>query len=337
MKALVYTAPKELQLQEFPIPSVEAGEVRIRVRSAGICGSDLHGYLGKSKKRVPPLVLGHELVGDVDVVGGQVTDLQSGERVTVNPLLTCGECEQCRSGQENICPNRILLGMTRHGAYMEFITVPRSAVYTLRPTTADNDAVLIEPLANAVHIISNYMNKQGDTVAVFGAGTVGMTVMKVAQLLGAGKTIIVDINDDRLEVATALGANVAINSSQHDVVQAIREATGGSGVALAVDAVGLGVTRKQAMQSVKQGGNVVFVGLVESVSEIDCLEIIARELHVSGAYAYTHNDFRRAVEFVENGLTFEPYIETLPLERGEEGFIRLMNNPGKVVKFALVP
>src|ERR687885_499557 len=153
MQALVYTAPRRLEIQDLVTPRPEGNEVVVRVSACGICGSDVHGFLGKSRIRIPPAILGHEFTGRVADVGEAVTGISVGDRVVIQPVVGCGVCPWCQSGRPNICPRRQLIGAHRPGAFAEYVTVPARVVYHLPDSLSDLDGALVEPLGNAMHML----------------------------------------------------------------------------------------------------------------------------------------------------------------------------------------
>src|SRR5688572_20258821 len=230
MKALVLTAPEKLELQDVPEPTPSTGEVLIRVSSAGICGSDIHGFLGHSPRRRPPLVLGHEAVGTIAAVHPSVTAFSAGQRVYINPLISCGSCDACRQHRENTCASWRLLGMDRvQGAYAEYVAVPATQLQPIPDSITDRDAVIAEPLANLVHCFRISMDGTPKSIAILGAGTMGNLALQLAKLRGIEQILVADTNTQRLDAAAQLGATV-INSATDDPVARIRAATDNGGV-----------------------------------------------------------------------------------------------------------
>src|SRR5439155_19455337 len=173
MKALVYFGPRRMELQELPEPIPGAGEARVRVRAAAICGADLDGFREASPRRIPPLVMGHEAVGRIDAVGDGVDPALVGERVVAMPVVSCGACARCVEGRPNLCPNRRLMGMSFPGAFAEAFTIAASQLMPVPPSLDTETASIVEPLANAVHVVDRAV-KEGDDVLVIGAGPIGL-------------------------------------------------------------------------------------------------------------------------------------------------------------------
>lgn len=339
MKALVWVAPHKIGLQEKPVPVPREDEVLIRVRAAGICGSEVEGFLGKSDKRVPPLIMGHEFAGDVEHSGTRGDDPLNGKRIVVEPYLSCGVCEECLQGRDNLCPFRQLIGVHRPGGFAEYVAVPRKAVYVLPESLDYIGATIVEPLAVSVRLF--HQNQRGllKWVAIFGAGAQGLLALQVARAFGAD-TIISDINPSRLESAKAVGAWEVIHAKEEDPVQRIHEITKGRGVDLAVDAAGLSMTRQQALASLKQGGTVVCVGLGadEAMTTLNFLDVVNKELRVVGAYAYSTWEFLQAMDLLARAkINRGGWVEEIPLEEGPRAFEELARGEARVAKFVLIP
>lgn len=338
MKALVYTAPYRVELQDLPRPQPGPGEVLIQVAAAGICGSDVHGFRGRSARRKPPLVMGHEFTGRVAALGSGVDDLPLGQMVVVNPLLPCGACEWCLAGRSHICPYRKLIGMDRPGAFADYVVVPRRAIFPLPDGMSPALGTMAEALANSVHIIQQNAAGLMRGVAVVGAGTQGLLALQMARLAGISPRLITDMEPYRLEVARELGADLAIHAREQDPVQAVLDFTGGRGVDLVIEAVGHNVTRQQAIAMAAPGGRIVFLGLHEVWSELDCQAIVARELTVRGSYAYSSHDFLTSLDLLASGrVEVSSWLDEAPLTEGQRVFEALADHPGRWIKVALIP
>ena len=236
MRALMYIGTRQMEMQDVPEPQAVSGTVVLKVGAASICGSDLHGFLGMSKKRVPPLVMGHEFTGQVIEIGGGVEHLAIGDRVTVNPILSCGHCVECQRGRSSICPKRTVIGIDHPGAFANYISVPARLCFKLPDHIGDIEGSMVESLSNALHIFERSVHNQGfiKSVAIIGAGTQGLLALQVARHIGATRIAITDMVPSRLEMATSLGATVAINVRDTDPIEAIMEMTDGQGVDVAV-------------------------------------------------------------------------------------------------------
>jgi threonine dehydrogenase-like Zn-dependent dehydrogenase len=339
MKALVWVALSKIDLQEVDKPVPQRDEVLIRVRAAGICGSEVEGFLGKSDKRIPPLIMGHEFAGDVEQSGAGVDDPLNSKRVVVEPYLTCGECEECLQGRDNLCPSRQLIGVHRPGGFAQYVAVPRKAVYVLPNNLDYVGGSIVEPLAVSVRIFQQNQRGLLKWVAIFGAGAQGLLALQVATMFGS-ETIISDINHSRLESATALGASAVIRADQEDPMQRIHEITEGGGVDLAIEAAGLSITRQQALASLKIGGTVVLVGLGadEAMTTFNCVDMINKELRVVGAYAYSTWEFLQAMDLLaREKINRTGWVEEISLEEGPKAFDELARGKARAAKIVLIP
>ncbi len=293
MKALVYEAPYQMTVHDVPQPTIAADEVLIQVAYSGICGSELSGFEGKNSLRKPPLIMGHEFSGIVVEMGAQAVisrpDLQMGTRVTANPLITCGQCDYCLMGRQQLCAKRKLLSAGLPGSNAEFVAIAASNVLVLPDGMAMTTAALTEPMAFAVHTARVAAPQPGESVLVVGAGPIGL--MTIQALLAHGlKTIYcADLNAERLAMVESLGA-VAVN---------LKEWNGS--VDIAIDAVGATSTRVSCAKAVRAGGRIIWLGLHEAESSLPINDLIRREIVSYGAFAYTPLDFRAALNGLASG------------------------------------
>lgn len=347
MNALVWLGPREMAWREEPLPEPAAGQVRLRVEAVGICGSELSGYLGHNSLRVPPLVMGHEFSGVVEAVGpaagaeasgagdalpGRAAAVGVGDRVVVNPLLSCGECGFCVGGHENLCLTRALIGAHLPGAFAERVVVPAAACWPLPDDVDFVTGSLAEPLACAVRAVS--LARSGDPphdgppnggLHVIGAGPIGLLCARVARRAGFREVSIHDPNEERMALAASWG--VAGSSRAPGAADA------------AIDAVGLEVTRRDAIQAVRRGGTAVFIGLHAPQAAFDGNDLVRDEKVVRGCFAYTHADFARAVELLATD-TVPPaarWVDVRDLREGRACFEELTGPAPASVKIVLRP
>src|SRR5882762_641046 len=328
MKALVLTGKERVEMQEMPAPIPEDGEVLLRVSAAGICGSDIHGFLGHSPRRKPGLILGHEAVGVVAELGRGVKIVKAGQRVYVNPLISCGKCEACLSGRENCCANWRLLGMDRvHGAYAEFVAVPASQLRVIPDDISDERAVWAEPLANIVHCFRISINEKPRSMAILGTGTMGALGLTVAKARGIEKVVVVDKNEARLDAAKQIGAHQAINIDRENAKEAIGK------VDYVFDAVGVSSMRRLALNIGKRGGRIAFLGMGENETTLPFIDMIRNEQAIFTSFAYTPADFAESVRLIEAGdAPPDRWTEIRPLSQGQESFMKMAHDPGSTLK-----
>ncbi|MYJ79278.1 MAG: alcohol dehydrogenase catalytic domain-containing protein, partial [Caldilineaceae bacterium SB0670_bin_27] len=198
MQALVWTAPETMEMQEQPDPTPVANEVVIRVAYAGICGSELSGFLGHNALRTPPLVMGHEFAGEIVEVGRDVTGFEVGDAVTVNPLTYCGQCRTCRMGLTQLCPERVLVGAHRPGAFAEFVSIPAFVTHKLPEGMSLRSGALTEPVGVGVRIGRLAGDVAGESALIIGAGPIGLLALQALQLAGADRIFIADLDPERL-------------------------------------------------------------------------------------------------------------------------------------------
>lgn len=336
MKALVYVAPGRVEMQDVADPPVREGEVLLEVSAAGICGSDLHGFLGLSERRQPGLVMGHETVARVAEVHPGVRGWSRGQRVCFNPLVSCGACAACLSGRQNLCADWRLFGMDRlHGTYAERIAVPARQLHLLTESLPEPEAILVEPMAVVVHALRISQVEPPQSVAVLGAGPLGALALVLAKLRGVPRVCVVDVNAERLAVARTLGADLTIDASRDDAVEAVREWSAG-GADYVVEAAGVDATRRAAMAAAARGGRVVFLGLAQHDTGLPWTTLIREEKVIFTSFAYAPRDFAAAVSLIEaRRFDLKPWTEILPLDRGQEGFAKMAHTPGATLKMML--
>jgi threonine dehydrogenase-like Zn-dependent dehydrogenase len=326
MRALVYTAPRQLALEERPRPRPAAGECEIAVTAAGICGSDIAGFLGRSHHHTPPLVLGHELVGR----------RPDGERVVANPLISCGHCAACISGTQNLCSDWRLLGMDQiSGCHAEFIAIPESHVYEIPDHLTDARAVLAEPLANIVHLFRIAAPPPFFRMGIVGGGTMGSLALLTARRLGVREILVEDVSDARLETVREMGATLAVNAGTEEGRGEGRRFAG-RGLDLVLDASGTSAARQSAFDLCRPGGMVVLLGMGQGSSEIDFAASIRKEHRVAMSFAYTPADFERALKLLTAGeIDLSPWTIEMPLEEGQKAFERMSSAPGATLRMVL--
>ncbi len=326
MRALVYTAPHTVTMEERPRPQAGSGECEIEIAAAGICGSDISGFLGHSRRRIPPLVLGHELVGRK----------LDGTRVVANPLISCGRCAACMSGAQNLCSSWRLLGMDQTaGCYQEFVTVPESQIFPIPDRLSDAQAVVAEPLANIVHLFRISAPLPFFRMGIVGGGTMGSLALLTAKRLGVREVLVQDVSDVRLWTARGMGATLAVNASSEEGRREAKRFVG-NGLDLVLDASGSSAARQSAFDLCRPGGMVVLLGMGSERSEIDFVTSIRKEHRVTMSFAYTPGDFARALQLLIDGeIDISPWTVELPLEQGQQAFDKMANAPGDTLKMLL--
>lgn len=340
MRAAVMTATRRIDIQELPIPEAGPGEVLIRVRAAGICGGDLHGFIGTHPYRSkPPVQMGHEMAGDVVDVGLGVISVVKGDRVSVLPPRACGCCPICMGGAPNLCKNRLNLGTIQWpGCFADYITAPEDSVFKVPSHVTHQEAAIAEPLSVAIHAVRRIGTVLGGSVAILGAGTIGLACVVAAREAGAATICVTDIADFNLGVANRFGASLTVNSRQQDPVAVIREATGGRGVDSVLITAGFSSVLDQAIAMVRPQGMVVIVALFDDVVTIEqSYSLISGEKVITSSWASTPQDFKTAIDLIASGRikTKDFITHRLPLERTQEGMELLERRYEDCVKIIL--
>jgi len=303
VKAVRLTAiGSPLEEQEVPVPRPAPGEALVRVRAAGICHSDVHYRAGTSPVGPLPITPGHEVAGEVAALGAGAAGLREGDRVCLHYLATCGQCEYCLRGQEHFCRQGAMMGKHRDGGFAEYVLMPaRSLVPLPEEIGFDAGAVMMCSSATSLHALRVGRLQAGETVAVFGAGGLGLSAVQLAGALGALDVYAIDIDGERLLLAQGYGAT-PVNALGGDPVQALRELTSGRGVDVALEVIGLPLTMRQAVRSLAPMGRAVLVGITDRPLELDSYrELIGREAAVMGSSDHLRSELDLLLEFARRG------------------------------------
>jgi len=328
MKALVYTAPETLEYRDEADPAPAPGEALVRIDAVGICGSDMHAWHGHDPRRVPPLILGHEAAGEV-VAGAGI-----GRRVTMNPLITCGRCTYCLTGRSNLCENRTMIGMTRAGAYAQFMTIPEHCLVDLPEGMNPSQAALTEPTATAWHAVdlaerACWRPLAECDVLVIGGGAVGLLTALVVRSRGARTVRLAETNVLRRKTVERSGIECFDPTSALPDRQSVH---------VVFDCVGGARTRESAIGAARPGGVVVHVGLQESSGGVDVRRITLSELAFIGVYTYTTADLRAAADALHRGALGDlQWVESRPLAEGPAAFRDLDGGRTAAAKIVLLP
>jgi 2-desacetyl-2-hydroxyethyl bacteriochlorophyllide A dehydrogenase len=320
MKAIRLSAiGSPLEEQRIEIPPVGSRDVLIRVRAAGICHSDAHYRDKVSPVRFLPITLGHEVAGVVEETSADVSAFTKGDRVCVHYLVTCGQCRFCQAGTEQFCPTGEMIGKHRDGGYAEFIVVPERSIFRLPDEIPfDQGAILMCSSATSLHALNKARLRDGETVAIFGVGGLGVSAIQLAKHLGAAKVFAVDINPAKLALAKHLGA-IAVNPSAGDPVAQIQELTDGRGVDVALELIGLPVTMRQAVQSLAILGRAALVGLTQQSFEVaPYSELLNKEAEIIGVSDHLASEIPVLLDLARTGKLdlSHDIIRTVPLEAG---------------------
>lgn len=324
MRALVYVEVGKMRIEQRPRSAPAAGEMEIAVETAGICGADISGFLGRSRRRKPPLILGHELAGRTS----------TGERVVVDPLIPCGRCVECLAGATNLCPNLRLLGMdSTQGCFAEFVSVPQCQVHGISSELADAQAVLVEPLANVVHLFRRALPEPPFRMGIIGSGLMGSLALRMAPLAGASEVLVEDVDETRLAAARRGGATWAVHA---ETGQNEARDFSGHGLDLVLDACGSERARQEAFDLCRPGGTVVLLGMAAERSTMDFGAAIRKEQTALMSFGYTPSDFKRSLKLIVGGtIDLRHCTAEMPLEEGQKAFEKMSTSRGDTLKMLL--
>lgn len=340
MKALRYLAPGQLAVEQMPDPKLEENEVLIKVCACGICGSDVHGYLGITGRRIPPMTMGHEFSGIVLENGKNANKFKIGEKVVVQPIGFCGECDNCKKGLTNMCLNKKFFGvLTKDGAFCEYVAVPEKLIYSLPENFPVERAALVEPYAVAYGSLVKSGSIKDLTVMVIGAGTIGLCILQLAKLHNPKKIIVSDLSDRRLALAKELGADEVINPGKQDYLEEISRITNGGMLDVTFEAVGVEATANQSIKSLRIGGMAVWAGMSQKEMTINMQDIVCSAREVRGTFNYTHEEFGQVVKIVGSGKVDTEKIvsKTVSLEEAPLAFSELHKRPDEFIKIIVDP
>jgi len=331
MKALVYTAPEQLAFRDMPDPAPSEDEELVEIEASGICGSDMHAFLGHDERRPAPLILGHEAAGTI------ASGPRAGERVVINPLVTCGRCWACRQGRSNLCESREIISMPpRAGAFARYVSMPRQNLIAVPETVSSEQAALTEPLAcgwHAVRLAGAMLVEPWPAVTalVLGGGAIGLGAALALKDRGAERVWISEPNAQRRDGIEATGRFETFDPLSKDLPDA-------ASFDLVIDAVGLAATRAAACRFARPGGAIVHIGLAEGTGGLDVRRMTLQEISFVGTYTYTDADFRdTAAALFAGRLGMLDWVDIRPLSDGLRAFEDLRDGRVAAPKILLRP
>jgi L-iditol 2-dehydrogenase len=343
LKALVLKDYKKFEVEDVPIPEIGPEDVLIRVKACSICGSDVHGMDGSTKRRIPPVIMGHEASGIIDKIGSSVRNFKPGDRVTFDSTIYCGKCYYCFNGKINLCDNRRVLGVScseyrQNGAFAEYVAVPQHILYRIPDAVSFERAAMVEPLSIALHAINRTSLKLNDNVAVVGAGMIGLLIIQLLVSAGCGKVIAVDIDPDKLQLAKKFGAFTGIKADGRNVAEEILSITNNRGADASFEVVGISSTLDIAIKCLKKGGLATILGNLSPVVEMPLQLVVTREITVNGSCA-SAGEYERCLDMISRGaVDMDTFISAVaPLEEGAAWFKRLYEKEPGLMKVVLKP
>lgn len=338
MQAAVYLGAEDIQVQDWPEPSLSAGEVLVQVHYAGICGTDMMIYRGKHPRATPPRVLGYEVFGSIADLGPGVEPAwRKGRRVAVYPLISCGQCTPCREGNAYVCEKLGLIGIDRDGGFATYVKADQQQLVLVPDEASDEQAAVIEPLAVTVHAVRNSSFRPGDSVLVTGGGPIGNLLTQVLRASGARSVIVSETRPLRRDLARRIGF-ATLNPDEEKPAAALLRLGGERHVDAVFEATGVSAAYKDAVECCKVRGELVFVGIPKAPPELDILSIVFKEISIRSARVYTLRDFQAAIALLaRHAVDVLPLItDRLPLRETSAGFER-MRKAETSLKILLVP
>jgi threonine dehydrogenase-like Zn-dependent dehydrogenase len=332
LKALRYLAPQLVKTEDIAQPVCAESEALIRVHSAGICGTDVAIFAGKHPRAKAPLVMGHEFAGEiVEIKSSEIdSEIAVGDKVTVYPLLICGQCWACKNGFSHVCRNLKLIGIDRDGAFAEYVNVPVDLIIKYPEDLTFDQGALIEPLAVGVHAVEMAGEPDWQTAVVVGSGPIGLLVGLCLKHSGIETTLISDINSHRLKRAEKLGFHT-FNSTEGNLVDLVNEVTHEEGADIVFECAGSSSASLQMCDLVRPRGKVIMVSVHKEPHPVDLRAISFKEITMIGTRVYTRDDYQRALEIIKGLPCDELISHRLGIDHGAEGF-ELMQKPEDVCK-----
>ena len=336
MKSVVVETPGKIAVVEREIPAIKENQVLVKVKAAGICGSDVHIFHGKNAFATYPRVVCHEFAGEIAKVGDQAGDFAVGEHVVVDPVVSCGHCYACRIGRHNVCTSLHVMGVHEDGGFQEYVAVNADQVYKLPADLPWEIAATVEPFSIGAQVAHRGRLSGDDTVLICGAGPIGLIILQVAKMKGA-RVAILDLEESRLEKAKELGADMIINGNTTDLVDAMKEFTDGLGFNLIYEATANAKILATCIRDLpSQAGRVVVLGFTTQELPIRQVDIMGRELEIIGTRLNNHR-FPEVIDWFKAGSVKPQEIitHTFPFEKAAEAFQFSDENPDKVLKIIL--
>ena len=318
----VMTAPGEIMFRQIPVPKAGEGQILIRIRMIGICGSDIHVYHGKHPFTTYPVTQGHEVSGEIVALGQGVEGFRLGQKVTVEPQVFCGKCHPCTHGKYNLCEELKVMGFQTTGVASTYFAVDASKVTPLPESLSFEEGAMIEPLAVAVHAVRRFGEVEGKKVAVLGAGPIGNLVAQSAKALGADTVMVTDVSDYRLELAKRCGADVTVNTAGEDFGQAMVRCMGPDKADVIYDCAGSNVTMNQAIRCARKGSVIILVAVFADMATVDLAVLNDHELDLNTTMMYRHEAYVTAIELVEQGkVQLRPLMSrTFPFRQFKQAY-----------------
>ena len=343
MKALVLEEYGQLVYKDVPEPVISKNDdIKIKVKAVSVCGSDIHGFDGSTGRRKPPVIMGHEVSGIVSETGSSVSLFKPGDKIIINSTLFCGKCPYCLSGRINLCDNRKVFGVSCDdyridGAYTEYLVVPERIVYRIPDDMPFEKAALVEPLSVGLHAAKISRAGINKKAVVMGAGTIGLFIIQALKIMGTGKIIAVDIDDEKLGLAEKLGADFTVNSGKQDALEKVSEILG-EGADVVFDVVGIQKVSEQGLNMLKKGGQLILIGLQDKAISYPVQKMISNELQIQGSYI-SSDEYPDCIELLHDGKIDVSWLTDnyVPLSEGAQWFRRMKEKEKGLYKIIFNP
>jgi L-iditol 2-dehydrogenase len=335
MKQAVMLSPGSIEYREVPIPKITDQQVLVNIKRIGVCGSDIHVFHGRHPYTSYPVVQGHEVSGVVDKLGAEVSGISPGDKVTIEPQVSCGKCFPCTHGLYNICNHLKVLGFQTTGTASDYFVVDAKKLVKLPESIGLNEGAMIEPLAVGIRAIQKGGNITGLNVLVFGAGPIGNLVAQSAKAMGASAVMIADINNLRLKVAESCGIDFTINPMEEDLEKVVASRFGRERKAdLIIECAGVSETLGSAILNARKGSSLIVVAVYGEKPVVDMAMVNENELSIIGTARYNIDDFRTAIELVKDKkITLGPLVtDEFDFLHYEEAYLKIQNNPESTMK-----
>lgn len=330
---------RPLKLVEVPVPQPGTGEILVRVKAAGICSSDIHYQDGSSAVTKLPITLGHEVAGEVERCGNNVKYLRSGDRVSLFYLITCGKCIMCTTGNDNYCGEAKMLGKNIDGGFAEYVVVPERNAFPFPESIPFTQAALItDAVATPFHALKRSAIKVGESVLIIGIGGLGIHAVQIARIMGAGRILAMDLDNDKLELAKKVGATAVINPLHDNLKDIISAQTEKAGVDVALELIGLTDTIRQAIESTGLGGRTVIVGICPNEISLNPYhDLLLKERTIMGSADQCRADFPVIIEMAAQGrLDLSHSVShEIPLQHVNQGLEMLKKKDKSLVRIVI--
>ncbi|MBA7561992.1 putative zinc-type alcohol dehydrogenase-like protein YjmD [subsurface metagenome] len=328
------TAPGKIEFRDVPVPKVKEGQVLVKIKRIGICGSDIHVYHGKHPYTSYPVVQGHEVSGEIVKLIDGGSNFKEGDKVTIQPQIVCGRCYSCKHGQNHICDNLKVMGFQATGMASEYFAVDLKKILKLPENISYDHGALVEPLAVAVHALKRGGDIKRRKILILGAGPIGNLVAQAANGMGAQSVMITEISDYRINIARECGINYCLNSKTQDIGEELINTFGKDKADLILECVGINTTTEQAIANARKGTDIIVVGVFAEKATVDLGLVQDRELRLIGTLMYQEEDYRKAIELIkESKVKLDPIItEHFPFEDYLEAYKYIEEKKDKIMK-----